>query len=51
MWVTTNTVSTLGQPEMFLQNKPGLFDGNGGIAADDTRQFLQKAALGPPARN
>jgi chromate reductase len=27
---------TLGQPEMFIQNKPGLF------AADDTRQFLQK---------
>lgn len=33
---------TLGQPEMFLTNKPGFFDAKGGIAADDTRQFLQK---------
>lgn len=33
---------TLGQPEMFLMNKPGFFDAKGGIAADDTRQFLQK---------
>jgi len=33
---------TLGQPEMFLQNKPGLFAPDGSIAADDTKQFLQK---------
>ena len=33
---------TLGQPEMFIQNKPGLFAPGGGIAADDTKQFLQK---------
>jgi chromate reductase, NAD(P)H dehydrogenase (quinone) len=33
---------TLGQPEMFLQNKPGLFKEGGGIGPDDTRQFLQK---------
>jgi chromate reductase len=33
---------TLGQPEMFIQNKPGLFAQGGGIAADDTKQFLQK---------
>jgi chromate reductase len=32
----------LGQPEMFLQNKPGLFAADGSIAADDTKQFLQK---------
>ena len=33
---------TLGQPEMFLQNKPGLFAPGGGIGPEDTRQFLQK---------
>jgi chromate reductase len=33
---------TLGQPEMFLQNKPGLFDANGEVGPDDTKQFLQK---------
>ena len=33
---------TLGQPEMFLQNKPGLFAADGGIGPDDTKQFLQK---------
>jgi chromate reductase len=32
---------TLGQPEVYLQNKPGLFGADGSIAADDTRQFLQ----------
>ncbi len=32
----------MGQPEVYLQNKPGLFDANGDIAAEDTRQFLQK---------
>jgi chromate reductase len=33
---------TLGQPEMFLQHKPGLFAADGSIAVDDTKQFLQK---------
>jgi chromate reductase len=33
---------TLGQPEMFIANKPGLFAPGGGIGADDTREFLQK---------
>jgi len=33
---------TLGQPEMFLQTKPGLFGPDGSIAMDDTKQFLQK---------
>lgn len=32
---------TLGQPEVFLQNKPGFFAEQGGIAAEDTRKFLQ----------
>lgn len=33
---------TLGQPEMFLQNKPGFFAEGGGVGNDDTKQFLQK---------
>lgn len=33
---------TLGQPEMFIQNKPGLFADNGEIGADDSKQLLQK---------
>jgi chromate reductase len=33
---------TLGQPEVFIQNKPGLFAQGGGIGADDTREFLRK---------
>jgi chromate reductase len=33
---------TLGQPEMFIQNKPGLFTPDGGVGPDDTKQFLQK---------
>jgi chromate reductase, NAD(P)H dehydrogenase (quinone) len=33
---------TLGQPEMFLQNKPGLFTEGGGIGDEGTKQFLQK---------
>ena len=33
---------TLGQPEMFLQNKPGLLKEGGEIGDDGTRQFLQK---------
>jgi chromate reductase len=33
---------TLGQPEMFLQDKPGLFAADGSIGPDDTKQFLQK---------
>lgn len=32
---------TLGQPEVYLQNKPGLFGADGDLAADDTRQFVQ----------
>ncbi len=32
---------TLGQPEVFLQNKPGFFDEHGGVAAEDTRKFLR----------
>ncbi|MDB5753118.1 MAG: NADPH-dependent reductase [Ramlibacter sp.] len=33
---------TLGQPEMFMQNKPGLFAEGGGVGNDATKQFLQK---------
>jgi chromate reductase len=33
---------TLGQPEMFIQNKPGLFAADGSIGPDDTKQFVQK---------
>lgn len=33
---------TLGQPEVFLQAKHGFFNDAGEIAADDTKQFLQK---------
>ncbi|MBI2771003.1 MAG: NAD(P)H-dependent oxidoreductase [Burkholderiales bacterium] len=32
---------TLGQPEAFVQNKPGLFDDKGHIGNDDSRKFLQ----------
>jgi chromate reductase, NAD(P)H dehydrogenase (quinone) len=32
---------TLGQPEVFLQHKPGLIDEHGHVTADDTRRFLQ----------
>ena len=35
-------VPTLGQPEVFLQNKPGMFTEQGAIADDSTQQFLQK---------
>lgn len=35
-------VITLGQPEIYLQAKPGFFDASGGIANDGTKQFLQK---------
>ncbi|HKB53230.1 MAG TPA: NAD(P)H-dependent oxidoreductase [Ramlibacter sp.] len=35
-------VPTLGQPEVFLQAKDGLFDANGGIADAGTRAFLQE---------
>lgn len=35
-------VPTLGQPEVFLQYKPGFFAPDGGIANEDTKQFLQK---------
>lgn len=33
---------TLGQPEMFLQNKHGLLTEGGGIGDESTKQFLQK---------
>ncbi|HVE53453.1 MAG TPA: NADPH-dependent FMN reductase [Ramlibacter sp.] len=33
---------TLGQPEMFIQNQPGLFTADGDIGPDGTKQFLQK---------
>ncbi len=33
---------TLGQPEMFLQNRQGLFTEGGGISDDSTKQFLRK---------
>jgi chromate reductase len=32
---------TLGQPEVFLQNKEGLFDDKGHVAEGSTKQFLQ----------
>jgi chromate reductase len=32
----------MGQPEVYLHFKQGFFNANGDIAADDTRQFLQK---------
>jgi len=32
----------MGQPEVYLQNKPGLFTDGREIGPDDTRQFLQK---------
>lgn len=35
-------VSTLAQPEVFLQMKEGLFDANGEITIPGTRAFLQK---------
>jgi chromate reductase, NAD(P)H dehydrogenase (quinone) len=35
-------VPTLGQPEIFLQHKPGFFAPDGSIANDGTKQFLQK---------
>lgn len=34
-------VPTLGQPEVFLQMKDGLFDGSGAIAVESTKKFLQ----------
>ena len=33
---------TLNQPEVFLQTNPNFFDAQGGIAKDDTKQFLMK---------
>jgi chromate reductase len=33
---------TLGQPEMFIQNKTGFFDASGAVAGEDTKKFLQK---------
>jgi chromate reductase len=33
---------TLGQPEIYLQHKPGFFADGGGIANEGTKQFLQQ---------
>jgi chromate reductase len=32
---------TLGQPEMFLQVREGMFGADGGIADSNTRKYLQ----------
>src|SRR5688572_23586345 len=32
---------TLGQPEVFLQNKEGFFGGDGGIGSEGSRKFVQ----------
>ena len=32
---------TLGQPEVFVRFEEGMFDGQGGIAVESTRKFLQ----------
>lgn len=34
-------VALLGQPEVYVQNKEGLFDDDGNIGSEDTRKFLQ----------
>ena len=34
-------VPTLGQPEVFIHVREGLFDGSGDIANPDTKKFLQ----------
>ena len=34
-------VPTLGQPEVFIQNKEGLIDGAGNIGSEGTQKFLQ----------
>lgn len=34
-------VPTLGQPEVYLQMKEGLFDASGQVAVESTRKFLQ----------
>ena len=34
-------VQTLGQPEVFIQNKEGLFDGDGHIGNEGTEKFLK----------
>ncbi|HYF41443.1 MAG TPA: NAD(P)H-dependent oxidoreductase [Ramlibacter sp.] len=34
-------VPTLGQPEVFLQNREGLLDAQGHVGNDDSRRFLQ----------
>ncbi|HBK45613.1 MAG TPA: NADPH-dependent FMN reductase, partial [Xanthomonadaceae bacterium] len=34
-------MQVMGQPEVFLQHKEGLFGSDGTIANDDTRKFLQ----------
>jgi len=34
-------VPTLGQPEVFIQVKDGLFDGSGDMVDPDIKQFVQ----------
>lgn len=33
---------TLGQPEMFIQHKPGFFAEGGGAGSEETKKFLQR---------
>jgi chromate reductase len=35
-------VATLGQPEAFIQNQPGMFGENGKIGIESTQKFLQQ---------
>jgi chromate reductase, NAD(P)H dehydrogenase (quinone) len=35
-------VATLGQPEAFIQNQPGMFGENGAIGIESTQKFLQQ---------
>jgi chromate reductase len=34
-------MNTMGQPEVFLANKPGFFDDSGALGNEETRKFLQ----------
>ena len=35
-------MSVMGQPEAYLQNKPGLLAGNGDVGIPESKEFLQK---------
>lgn len=37
-------IDLMGQPEVYLQFKPGLIDADGNISNEDTKKFLQKFA-------